>query len=87
MSLTCAPPKRLLSRIEVEDQYGLSKRYLEKAAARGDGPPMLRISKKLVKYDRDDLEDWLATRRVRSTSQHLNESVLRLAGEDDCYAR
>lgn len=61
----------LLSRTQVEAQYGLGRRWLELAACRGDGPPMVRISSAMVRYRRGDLEAWLASRTVRSTSEAL----------------
>lgn len=33
---------RLLSRYDIEERYGVSRRFLEGAAARGDGPPEIR---------------------------------------------
>ena len=58
---------RLLTRAEVVRLYGLSKRFLELAAVRGDGPPYIRAGGRAL-YDRLDLERWLASRRRRSTS-------------------
>ncbi len=66
-----SPEIQLLSRVEVAAQYGLSRRWLELAACRGDGPPMVRISRRMVRYRRCDLEKWLASREVSSTSQSL----------------
>ena len=60
--------KRLLSRDEIETEYGLSRRWLELAALSGDGPPMVRLSRRMVRYQRGAFEDWLAARTVRSTS-------------------
>lgn len=63
----------LLSRQQIEAEYGNGdgrlKRWLELAALRGDGPPMVKISRRMVRYRRSDLEDWLKSRTVRSTSQ------------------
>lgn len=61
---------RLLSRTEVEMSFGLSRRYLEVSAVRGDGPPMIRIGRS-VKYRVNDLRDWIEARRVSSTSQEV----------------
>jgi predicted DNA-binding transcriptional regulator AlpA len=60
--------KRLLSRDDIQDEYGLSRRWLELAALRGDGPPMRKISARMVRYERAEFEGWLAARRVVSTS-------------------
>ncbi|MFT4792828.1 MAG: putative DNA-binding transcriptional regulator AlpA [Paracoccaceae bacterium] len=67
-SMTNTQAKRLLSRDEIEDEYGLSRRWLELAALRGDGPPMRKISARMVRYERAEFEDWLKARRVISTS-------------------
>ena len=49
---------RLLSRSEVEEQFGISKRYLELAAMRGQGPAVVRLGR-LVRYRRADLRAWI----------------------------
>jgi predicted DNA-binding transcriptional regulator AlpA len=60
--------KRLLSRDDIENEFGLSRRWLELAALRGDGPPMRKISARMVRYERAEFESWLEARRVISTS-------------------
>ena len=40
---------------------------LEKKRLTGDGPPFIRLGRAIV-YDTRDLDDWLAARRARSTS-------------------
>ncbi len=49
---------RLLSRVEVEEQYGIPKRYLEVAAMRREGPALIRIGR-LVRYRVCDIHKWL----------------------------
>lgn len=49
---------RLLSRDEVEEQYGIPKRYLEVAVMRGEGPAIVRIGR-LVRYRVCDIHKWL----------------------------
>lgn len=62
------PPERLLTRQQVETHFGFpSKRYLEIAAMRGDGPPMVRIGRS-VRYRYGDLLDWIEASRVSSTA-------------------
>ena len=61
----------LLSRDQIEAEYGLGRRWLELAAIRGDGPPMVKISWRMVRYKRADLENWLTARTVTSTSQRV----------------
>jgi len=55
---------RLLTREEVEERFGISKRSLEISAQRGDGPPMIRIGRRMVRYSVLDIADWIAARRV-----------------------
>jgi predicted DNA-binding transcriptional regulator AlpA len=61
-------PERLLNRQEVEDLFGYpTKRFLEVAALRGDGPPMHKIGRS-VRYRVSDLRAWIDAHRVNSTS-------------------
>jgi Helix-turn-helix domain len=46
---------------------GLAKQTLAKCRCRGGGPAYLKLGRKVV-YRRLDLEEWLSTRRARSTS-------------------
>ena len=60
----------LLSRDEIEVEYkGITRRWLELAALGGDGPPMIRLSRRMIRYQRGAFEDWLASRTVNSTSE------------------
>jgi predicted DNA-binding transcriptional regulator AlpA len=59
-----ANPKMLLDRREVQNVFGLSARWLELAAHRGDGPPMLKLSRRMVRYRAADVQAWLDARRV-----------------------
>ena len=56
----------LLSRdtIEAETNGGITRRWLELAAHRGDGPPYVRISRRCVRYRRADYEAWLEARTI-----------------------
>lgn len=63
--------RTLLSRDDVESEYGLTRRWLELAALSGDGPPMVRLSRRMIRYRRDVLERWLDERTVQSTSQEV----------------
>jgi predicted DNA-binding transcriptional regulator AlpA len=63
---------RLLSRAEVEVNFGLSRRFLEVSAVRGDGPPMVKIGRS-VRYRVGDLREWIEARRVTSTSQEVGQ--------------
>ena len=61
---------RLLTRAEVQTHFGLSQRFLEISAVRGDGPPMVKIGRS-VRYLVADLRQWIEARRVNSTSQEV----------------
>ena len=63
----------LLSRADIarETKGGISERWLELAALSGDGPPMVRISRRMIRYRRDTFEAWLDARTVQSTSQEV----------------
>lgn len=58
---------RLLTRPEVEERFGLSLRFVEISAVRGDGPPMVKINR-AVRYRVADVRAWIDARRVLSTS-------------------
>ena len=49
---------RLLSRDEVEELYGISRRFLETVAQRGTGPCIIRVGR-LVRYRPRDIERWI----------------------------
>ena len=61
----------LLSRDDIERDYNLTRRWLELAALSGDGPPMVKLSRRMVRYQRGAFEDWLAARTVHSTSEKM----------------
>lgn len=62
-------PNQLLSRDEVEGEYGLTRRWLELAALSGNGPPFVKISNRMVRYRRSVLEGWITSRTRLSTSE------------------
>lgn len=65
-------PNQLLSRSEIHEEFGISRRWLELAALSGEGPPYIRISARMVRYQRSVLEAWLADRTRLSTSDNGN---------------
>ena len=73
---------QLLSRDQIEENYGLSKRWLELVALTGDGPPMVRISRRMVRYQRGAFEAWLESRVVQSTSDCRGVSCDRSKNDD-----
>lgn len=50
--------ERLLTREEVEQRFGISKRYLEKVGVQGGGPTVIRFGR-LVRYRVKDIELWI----------------------------
>ncbi len=66
-------PNQLLSRDEVEQEFRLTRRWLELAALNGEGPPFVRVSSRMVRYQRATLENWIADRTRTSTSDHANK--------------
>ena len=61
-------PNQLLSRDEVEGESGLTRRWLELAALNGNGPPFVKVSGRMVRYQRGVLERWIADRTRISTA-------------------
>lgn len=67
-SLTPPPQgKRLLTTEEVAQEYGLNRRLLESWRSNGTGPPYTAVGKKLVRYEREGLEAWIARGRIKTT--------------------
>lgn len=61
--------RQLLSRDQIEAEYGLTRRWLELAAHQGQGPPMLRLSRRMVRYRRADFEAWLAEHVIDNSTE------------------
>ena len=64
MSLQDGVQTHLMSREDIEAEYGITRRWLELAAHRGEGPPMLKISGRMVRYRRADFESWLQAKAI-----------------------
>lgn len=61
-------PRPKLRTREAASFTGLSKSTLEKLRVSGNGPPYIRVGR-VVLYDPDDLDRWLAAHRRQSTSE------------------
>ena len=48
----------LLDRKDVAERFGIPRRYLEVAGARGEGPRVVRIGR-LVRYRPSDVREWI----------------------------
>ena len=57
-------PHKLLSRDEIEVEFGITRRFLELSAWRGDGPPMIWIGRRAVRYKRADVLAWIEAQRI-----------------------
>jgi excisionase family DNA binding protein len=55
---------------EAAKYTSLAKSTLEKLRVSGDGCPFIRIGRAVL-YDPDDLDQWLAANRRKSTSDHV----------------
>lgn len=49
----------LLTRADVEERFGIPKRFLELVAADGRGPIKVRIGR-LVRYRIEDVREWIS---------------------------
>ncbi len=53
---------------QAAELIGMSRRTLEKWRGEGTGPPFLKLGRRVL-YSVADLEEWLRSRRRRSTSE------------------
>jgi predicted DNA-binding transcriptional regulator AlpA len=53
---------KLMTRQEVEERFGISKRFLEISAAQKMGPALIRIGRS-VRYSPADIRDWIGQQR------------------------
>lgn len=58
-------PQKLLSRDEVESLFGISKRFLELAVRKNNGPVFVKVGR-LTRYRAQDVETWIAKNRYAS---------------------
>lgn len=56
--------RALLSTEDAAALTGLSAEWFYQARKKGDGPPYLRVTSRIVRYDRDDLLGWFRQFRV-----------------------
>jgi excisionase family DNA binding protein len=57
-----------LQLMSIEDlalYLGDSKRTIYKYIASGDCPPYIKLSSKNIKFDRDDVDKWLESKKVK----------------------
>ncbi len=66
-ALTSPEDERLLTRGEVEERFGVSRRYLELATGKGNGPIIVRIGRS-VRYRPCDVRSWIEQNRVEASA-------------------
>lgn len=84
--LRSAKPDALFLRTnQVQDRYGLSKKWLARCRSEGvGGPPFYKVSGKLVLYKVEELEAWIAAAAKRHEAPVETEGeILRFVGRED----
>jgi hypothetical protein len=64
----------LLTQREAANVLRLSERTLERSRVTGFGPPFCKLGRRVL-YRQDDLERWITSRVVRSTSDRGGRNV------------
>jgi len=62
-------PTPLLSTEQAAAWLGVTKRFLEASRLKGGGPVYVRLSRNLVRYRLEDLQEWVQERIRENTSQ------------------
>jgi predicted DNA-binding transcriptional regulator AlpA len=60
-------PPQYLNQPQVAALLPISESFLKKARVRGDGPPYIKVGRRVL-YNRHDLDAWLASHVRTSTS-------------------
>ncbi len=60
--------ERLLNPEQAARYLGLDVGTLANMRVRGDGPPFIALSPRAIRYQKEDLTSWVASRRRLSTS-------------------
>ena len=55
---------------QAAEYLSLSPSTLEKLRISGQGPPFIRLGLRAIGYLKTDLDDWLESRRNRSTAEY-----------------
>ena len=66
------PQNRYLRTPEAAEYLGLSTSWATKARLKGTGPKFSKLSRSVI-YDTEDLDSWLATHKVSSTSDYMTQ--------------
>jgi predicted DNA-binding transcriptional regulator AlpA len=62
-------PPLYLNVVEAAEKLRLAVSTLNKMRVRGDGPPYLKLGRRVL-YSEDDLRDWAEARTMKSTSDY-----------------
>ena len=55
---------------EAAEYLKLSVPTMVRMRVKGEGPPFAKLGKRVVVYDRDDLDQWVSENRFQSTSEY-----------------
>ena len=72
--------KKYLSTQEVSEEYGIGKSTLEQMRCRGEGPAYIKVSARMVKYTRADIEAWLDSHRKATIDSGPPEPLRAISG-------
>lgn len=67
--------KTLLNETEVANLLNLTPSCLQGWRCKGGGPKFIRISRRCIRYRREDLLQWIGERECTSTSNPLKGAV------------
>ncbi len=67
--------EQLLTETEAANLLNLTTRALQAWRCRGEGPKFIRISRRCIRYRREDLLQWIGERECTSTSNPLKGVV------------
>ena len=66
------PLPRYLGAEAAAAYVGLSPRTLQRMRVTGEGPRYIKVRRRVI-YDRLDLDDWVAKRKLRFTGEEIEE--------------
>jgi len=67
-------PPKLIGEHEAADYIGHSVRSLQNWRVRGGGPKFVKISSRSIRYRFSDLNEWIESKLVSSTSEVVNDN-------------
>jgi hypothetical protein len=70
IATSAGDPDDLLDTKQVAAWFGVSVQFLETGRHRGYGPPFLKLTPRMVRYSRQSVLQWLATREHACTAEY-----------------